>query len=104
MTFSSLHSDSGKTPELLIFGDLTASFVSDLRGLLHCQENATLQSFFEMVASCLRKEIGQHPSAIQDIFPNFTTIIDLVARFEKAEGAPVLKFFLMTVCQVAKFI
>lgn len=103
MTFTTLN-EHARTPELLIFGDLTANFLGELRLLLHSTQNATLQSFFDRVAFRLREELGRHPSAIQSMFPRFTTLIDIVAKLENAEGAPVLKFFLMTVCQLAKFI
>jgi hypothetical protein len=57
------------------------------------------------VAFSLRQELGRQPSAIQNMFPRFTTLIDMVAGFDRnIEGAPVMQFCLMTVCQLAKFI
>lgn len=95
---------TNKTAELLLFGDLTASFEDDLRRLLHISHDEALISFFERVAFGLREELGRHSSAVQELFPRFTTLIDLVARLGERDGAPVLRFCLMTVCQVAKFI
>ncbi|XP_044721728.1 starter unit:ACP transacylase in aflatoxin biosynthesis domain-containing protein [Hirsutella rhossiliensis] len=96
--------ETSKTAELLLFGDLTASFEADLNRLLHVSQDEALTSFFERVAFSLREELGRHSSAVQDMFPRFTTLIDLVARLGETEGAPVLQFCLMTVCQLAKFI
>ncbi|KGQ04250.1 Conidial yellow pigment biosynthesis polyketide synthase [Beauveria bassiana D1-5] len=104
MISTGLH-ETGKTAELLVFGDLTASFEEELRRLLHIRGNEAINSFFERVAFSLRQELGRQPSAIQNMFPRFTTLIDMVAGFaNKLEGTPVLQFCLMTICQVAKFI
>ncbi|PMB69069.1 Conidial yellow pigment biosynthesis polyketide synthase [Beauveria bassiana] len=104
MISTGLH-ETGKTAELLVFGDLTASFEEELRHLLHIRGNEAINSFFERVAFSLRQELGRQPSAIQNMFPRFTTLIDMVAGFaNKLEGTPVLQFCLMTICQVAKFI
>ncbi|RCI07396.1 hypothetical protein L249_1362 [Ophiocordyceps polyrhachis-furcata BCC 54312] len=90
--------------ELLVFGDLTANFGDDLRCLLHIKESEALQPFFERVAFSLREEIGSQPTAVQDLFPRFTTLIDILAKADETEGSPMLRFCLMTVCQLAKFI
>ncbi|PHH79911.1 hypothetical protein CDD80_3498 [Ophiocordyceps camponoti-rufipedis] len=90
--------------ELLVFGDLTANFGDDLRCLLHVQDSEALQPFFDRVAFTLREEVGKQSTAVQDLFPRFTTLIDLVAKSDETEGSPVLRFCLMTVCQLAKFI
>lgn len=103
MTSSELD-NSGKMCELLLFGDLTASFEAELRRLLHIRDNEVLLSFFERVAFCLRQELGRQPSAVQTMFPRFTTPIDNVARLGETEGAPILRIYLMAVCQLAKFI
>ncbi|ATY66936.1 Beta-ketoacyl synthase [Cordyceps militaris] len=104
MVSTGLH-EAGKTAELLVFGDLTASFEEELRQLLHVRGNEAMTSFFERVAFSLRQELGRLPSAVQNMFTRFTTLIDLVAGFgDKIEGAPVMQFCLMTVCQLAKFI
>ncbi|KAM3427380.1 hypothetical protein NHJ13734_009003 [Beauveria thailandica] len=104
MISTNLH-ETGKTAELLVFGDLTASFEEELGRLLHVRGNEAMTSFFERVAFSLRQELGRQPSAIQNMFPRFTTLIDMVAGFgNKMEGTPVMQFCLMTVCQLAKFI
>jgi naphtho-gamma-pyrone polyketide synthase len=100
----STHPDnSGETVELLLFGDLAASFEDELRGLLHISDNEALQAFFERTAFSLREELGRHPPAVQNLFPRFNTIIDLVSKLGDTEGTPVLRFCLLTVCQLAKF-
>lgn len=95
---------SVESAELFVFGDLSASFEEDLRQLLHIKSNEALQSFFERAAFALREEVGQQPSAIQILFPRFTSLIDIVARLGETEGTPVLRFCLLVVCQLAKFI
>lgn len=97
-------SAADQTLELLVFGDVTANFESELRELLHVRDNEAMQSLFDRVAYVLRDELGKQPSAVQDLFPRFTTLIDLVAKLGENEGAPVLRFCLMTVAQLAKFI
>ncbi|OAA70563.1 Beta-ketoacyl synthase [Cordyceps fumosorosea ARSEF 2679] len=102
---STTPAEAGESADLLIFGDLTASFDVELRRLLHVRGNEAMTSFFERVALRLRQELGRQPSAIQNMFPRFTTLIDLVSGFgDKMDGEPVMQFFLMTVCQLAKFI
>ncbi|KJZ72324.1 hypothetical protein HIM_08250 [Hirsutella minnesotensis 3608] len=90
--------------ELYIFGDLTASSEDDLRKLLLVKDNEALISFYERVAFILREELGRQPSSVQELFPRFTTLIDLASSYSQSEGFPVLQFCLMTVCQLAKFI
>ena len=95
---------SGKAVNLFVFGDLSAIFEDDLRNLLHMKHHEMLQSFFDRVAYKLRSDLSKQPAHIQDLFPRFTSLIDIVARLGETEGTPVLRFFLLTVCQVAKFI
>lgn len=96
--------ESERMTELFVFGDLAASFETDLQQLLHIKDNEALLSFFERVAFSLREELGRQPSTIQDMFPRFTTLIDIMARVHETEGSPILRFYLMTVCQLATFI
>jgi naphtho-gamma-pyrone polyketide synthase len=96
--------DGVEPVELILFGDLAGIFEDELRTLLHIREHEALQAFFERVAFALREELGHRPLPIQNLFPRFTTLIDLVARLGETDGTPVLRFFLMTVCQIAKFI
>ncbi|KAG8408393.1 Type I Iterative PKS [Metarhizium acridum] len=91
--------------EVLLFGDLSASgFEEDLRRLLHIKTDPLLSSFLEQAGLSLRRLIGNLPSRQQDLFPRFTTLIDLVSWLESTPGAPVLKFFALCVYEIAQFI
>jgi hypothetical protein len=103
-TASPVSSDAMQSCQVLLFGDLATSFESELRRLLHAKNNATLQSFFEQVAFAFRHEFSQLPQNQQDLFPHFTTLIDLLSKLGETEGTPILKFALLTLCQVGQFI
>ena len=91
--------------QLILLGDLTTNaFYEDLRFLLHVKTDALLVSFFERTGFTLRQTIGALPALQQDLFPRFTTLIDLVAKVGETEGTPVLRFFLLSVHQIAQFI
>jgi naphtho-gamma-pyrone polyketide synthase len=91
--------------QLILFGDLTTNeFYEDLSLLLHVKTDALLVSFFERVGFFLRLAIGALPGRQQDLFPRFTTIIDLVSKLGETEGTPILRFCLLTVHQIAQFI
>lgn len=90
--------------KLVVFGDLAASFEEDLRNLLYQRDDEALQSFLARVAFSLRQELSLQPIAVQDLFPHFTTIIDVVSKLGETDGTPVLRFFLLTVCQISQFI
>lgn len=103
-TPSPVSSDTMQSCQVLLFGDLATSFESELRRLLHVKSNATLQSFFEQVAFAFRHEFSQLPQNQQDLFPHFTTLIDLLSKLGETEGTPILKFALLTLCQIGQFI
>lgn len=100
------HNKDGLAPsaQLFVFGDQTVSFESTLHRLLHIQGQGTLTDFFERVGFHLRACVGSLPSHQQDWFPSFTTLIDLFAQHERTYGAPVLKFTLLCVAEIAQFI
>ncbi|KAK3303871.1 polyketide synthase [Chaetomium strumarium] len=91
--------------QVLLFGDLSSSRVEeDLWRLLHTKTNPVLASFFTRLAYGLRKFIGGLPAREQDLFPHFTTLVDLVSRLGDTKGTPVLRFFALCVYELALFI
>ena len=91
--------------QLLLFGDLSATpFEDQLRALLHVETNPLLQDFFSRVSFALRRFLGTLPAHQQDLFPRFTTLIDLVAKVGETKGTTALRFFLLSVYEVAQFI
>lgn len=90
--------------QVLLFGDLAIRFEDELRQLVHIRGNASLRSFFDQVSYALRQEFGNLPSNQQDLFPRFTTLVDLVSNLVETEGNPVLRFTLLPVCEIGQFI
>ncbi|KFG85862.1 polyketide synthase [Metarhizium anisopliae] len=94
-----------KDPELIAFGDLAASECLDsLQALLHSKNNANLSDFFVRVSFGLRQFLGCLPSTQQHLFPRFSTLVDLLDKWECAPGRPALQLFLLSVLQSAQFI
>lgn len=94
-----------KDPELIAFGDLAASECLDsLQGLLHSKNNANLSDFFVRVSFGLRQFLGRLPSTQQQLFPRFSTLVDVLDKWECAPGRPALQLFLLSVLQSAQFI
>ena len=90
--------------QLFLFGDLTISFEEDLRQLLHVKSNGILSSFFDQVGFALREESGKLPARQQNLLPQFTTLIDLLPRLKDFQGAPALRFALLSAFQIGQFI
>jgi hypothetical protein len=91
--------------QVLLFSDLSLSgFEEDLWRLLHVKTNPVLTSFFTRLAYGLRRFIGGLPAREQDLFPHFTTLVDLVSRLGETQGTPVLRFFALSVYELALFI
>ena len=90
--------------QVFVFGDLTLPFEEDLRQLLHTKGNGTLSSFFDQVGFAFREEFGKLASRQQYLLPSFTTLVDLLFKLKKSEGAPALKFALLCLYQVGQFI
>lgn len=90
--------------QVFVFGDLAISFEQDLRQLLHVKDNGSLHSFFNQVAFAFRQEIASLPASVQEWFPRFTTLIDVLANFDELEGAPALRFALLSVYQLGRFV
>jgi hypothetical protein len=98
------HNTMEKTAQVFLFGDQTTPFEHTLRNLLYIKDDGMLVAFFDKLAFHLRRYLGNLPTYQQDWFPYFTTLIDLVAEYEKLRGAPVLKFALLCTSEIAQFI
>ncbi|KAL8896686.1 MAG: hypothetical protein Q9192_002952 [Flavoplaca navasiana] len=89
---------------VFLFGDLTVAFEDDLRQLLHCKDNAPLQSFFDQVGLAFRHEFALLAAKEREWLPLFTDLIDLMANIDGTTGSPALKFSLLCVYQLGRFI
>lgn len=89
---------------IFLFGDLTSPFEDDLRQLLHCKSNALLQSFFDQVNLAYRQEFASLPVEQQEWLPRFTDLVDLVSNLDGTIGARALRFGLLCVYQLGRFI
>ena len=89
---------------VFLFGDLTTSFESDLKQLLHCKSNGLLQSFFERINLAYRREIASLSAEQQEWLPRFTDLVDIMENFRGLIGASALKFSLLCVYQVGRYI
>ena len=98
------HRDSSEQCCIFLFGDLTVAFEDDFRQLLHCKSDALLQSFFEQINLAFRHEIGLLPTKEQAWFPGFTNLIDLAANIDGTFGAQALRFGILCVYQLGRFI
>lgn len=95
---------TGAVAQIYMFGDQTIAFEHTLNKLLHVKDNAALSDFFDRVSFQLRRCLGSLPPSQRDLFPPFTTLIDLFARHEQGGGAPALKFTLLCVTEIAQLI
>ena len=93
-----------RTAKILLLGDQTNGFDSGLRQLLQIKDNNHLTAFFERVHYALRLEIGHLPTTERDLFPRFTSVIDLLARHREGGTNPALESALTCTHQVACFI
>ncbi|KAF2676586.1 polyketide synthase [Lentithecium fluviatile CBS 122367] len=90
---------------ILLFGDLSLiQFEEQFRRILHVKTNALLTSFLDRVNYALRRLLETLPVEQQVLFPRFTTLIDLVSKLGETEGTPILRFFLLSVHEIAQFI
>jgi naphtho-gamma-pyrone polyketide synthase len=98
------HNTMEKTAQVFLFGDQTIPFEHTLHNLLHVKDDGMLAAFYDKLAFHLRRYLGNLPTYQQDWFPYCTTLIDLVAEYDKLRGAPVLKFALLCTSEIAQFI
>ena len=89
---------------IIVFGDLTYSFQRDLQQLLHIKGNASLADFFARVSFAFRQEFALLTQLEQKWLPRFTGLTDLLESIDKTEGAPVIRFALLCVYQIGRFI
>ncbi|KAJ5795215.1 hypothetical protein N7457_001814 [Penicillium paradoxum] len=87
-----------------LFGDQTADFDSGLRRLLHAKNDSLLVAFFQKCYYALRKEITSLPPSERQIFPRFTSIVDLLARYRESGANPALESALTAIYQLGSFI
>jgi len=87
-----------------LFGDQTNSFDTGLRRLLLIKENVILTSFFERVHYALRLEIGKLGIFERELFPRFTSLGDLLARYRESENNAALESALTAIHQLGSFI
>ena len=90
--------------QVFLFGDQTCNFEAGLRQLVHAKDKQFLISFFETVQHALRTEIGNLSFRQRQLFPRFTTLVDLLARQRKAETNPAIEAALTCVHHFACFI
>jgi len=91
--------------QVLLFGDLSLMHFEDqLRRLLHVKTNPLLTSFFDRVNYSLRRLLEILPAEQQNLFPRFTTLVDLLSKLGETDGTSVLGFFLLSVHEVAQSI
>ncbi|KAL8653253.1 MAG: hypothetical protein Q9210_002207 [Variospora velana] len=96
--------EKGQQCHVFLFGDLTAAFEDDLRQLLHCKDDAPLQSFFDQVSLAFRHEFALLAAKEREWLPYFTDLIDLTANMDGMTGSLALKFSLLCVYQLGRFI
>lgn len=90
--------------QVLLFEDQTNDFDAGLRRLSQCKDNELLISFLERCHYVLRLEIGRLPMAERELFPRFTSLLDLLARYRKSANNPALEDALTCIHQIACFI
>ena len=89
---------------IIVFGDLTYSFQRDLQQLIHVKGNANLTDFFTRVSFAFRHEFASLPQLEQKWLPRFTELADLLENVNQTDGAPAVRFALLCVYQIGRFI
>ncbi|KAJ9319649.1 hypothetical protein DTO271D3_418 [Paecilomyces variotii] len=92
------------TSRVYLFGDQTGEFETGLRQLLQAKNNSLLTSFFERCFYALRQEVSKLPPSQRQIFPRFTSIVDLLARHREFGPNPALESALTCIYHFACFI
>lgn len=87
-----------------LFGDQTSDFDSGLRRLLQAKNDSFLSAFIQRCYHALRKEITKLSPSERQLFPRFTTIVDLLARYREFGPNPALESALTTLYQLGSFI
>ncbi|KAF8428551.1 conidial pigment polyketide synthase PksP/Alb1 [Tirmania nivea] len=91
--------------QIYLFGDQTNSYDVGLCHLLQVKDNPLLAALFERVNYALRLHIGQLPSIQKELFPRFTSLHELLARYRETSGTnPALDSMFVCLHQLALFI
>lgn len=94
-----------KSSQVILLGDQTTPFQSSLKRLLSVKHNALLTTFFERVFFALRQEVSRLPTSLQDQFPRFTSLLDLLSRHSESKiRNPALESAFHTLNQLASFV
>lgn len=87
-----------------LFGDQTGDFDAGLRRLLHAKNSSLVTAFFQRCFYALRQQITKLPPSQRQIFPRFTSIIDLLARYRESSVNPALESALTCIYELGCFI
>ena len=87
-----------------LFGDQTADFAPGLRRLLQAKNDSLVIAFLQKCYYALRQEISQLPPSQRQIFPRFTSILDLLSRYRESGPNPALASALTIIYQLGCFI
>ncbi|KAL2062955.1 hypothetical protein VTL71DRAFT_6027 [Oculimacula yallundae] len=90
--------------QVFVFGDQTSLFENDLKALLHVKDNESLRSFFEKANYGLRVEISKLSITQRELFPRFTSILDLLQHYRTSGGNPAMGLSLLTLNHLGRFI
>jgi naphtho-gamma-pyrone polyketide synthase len=90
--------------EVLIFGDQCFRFAPALQELLLKKDSPYLVSFFEQVNKTLRRVISSLSAAEKQLFPSFSNLQELVAKFQKLGNSPALESALACCYHLGAFI
>ncbi|OJJ48520.1 hypothetical protein ASPZODRAFT_150731 [Penicilliopsis zonata CBS 506.65] len=94
----------GESGCVYLFGDQTGDFDAGLRRLLEAKNNSLLTSFFQRSFFALRTEVTKLPPSQRAIFPRFTSLVDLLARYRENGPNPALESAFTCIYQLGCFI
>jgi naphtho-gamma-pyrone polyketide synthase len=90
--------------QVLIFGDQSFRFTPSLQELLLKKDSPYLVSFFEQVNVALRREISSLSTEEKQLFPSFSSLQELVAKFCTLRNSPALESALACCYHLGAFI
>jgi naphtho-gamma-pyrone polyketide synthase len=89
---------------IYLFGDQTSEFDAGLRRLLQAKNNSFLSFFLERCYHVLRYEISGLSPSERSLFPRFTSVVDLLARYRDSGPNPALESVFTSIYQLGVFI
>ena len=90
---------------IIVFGDQTSDYQTNLGQLLHVKGNPILSSFFEQSYIALRHAIAQQSRSVQESIPGFSSVTELLARYtESCSANSAIDSALICISQIACFI